>query len=282
MTWLPVKVAVEKGFFREEGLDPQLVQMRGNIVTTALSTGNLDFSLNISPILNGAMQGLGLKLLIGLNTRPLFSLMVRPEIKTPADLKGKVFAVNAFANTQAILTEKHLQHFGLKRGEYKLIAVGGTHARLAAMEQNIAQGSLMPPPSNVIMENQGYRLLGNTAEIIAHPIAGLGAHESKIKRQPEIAKKAVRAALKGLQFVRNNRSETMRIIMAMNNINEKDAARTYDISKVGFSTNGFITDDDLSIEWGFIQQETKKTNVPVSIARDMTLLREAQRDLGIQ
>lgn len=282
MTWLPVKVAVEKGFFREEGLDPQLVQMRGNIVTPALSTGNLDFSLNISPILNGAMQGLGLKLLIGLNTRPLFSLMVRPEIKTPADLKGKVFAVNAFANTQAILTEKHLQHFGLKKAEYKLIAVGGTSARLAAMEQNIAQGSLMPPPSNVIMENQGYRLLGNTAEIIAHPIAGLGAHESKIKSQPEIAKKAVRAALKGLQFVRNNRSETMRIIIAMNNINEKDAARTYDISKVGFSTNGFVTDDDLSIEWGFIQQETRKTHVPVSIARDMTLLREAQRELGIQ
>ncbi len=282
MTWLPVKVAVEKGFFRAEGLEPQLVQMRGNIVTPALSTGNLDFSLNISPILNGAIQGLGLKLLAGLNTRPLFSLMVRPEIKTAADLRGKTFAVNAFANTQAILTEKHLQHLGLKRGDYKLIAVGGTAARLATMEQNIAQGSLMPPPANVMMENQGYRLLGNTAEIVVHPVAGLGAHESKIKNQPEIVKKAIRAALKGLRFVRGNRDETVRMIMAMTNINERDAARTYDLSKVGFSANGSVSDDDLSIEWGFIQQETKKTNVPVSVARDMTLLREAQKDLGIE
>jgi NitT/TauT family transport system substrate-binding protein len=282
MTWLPVKVAVEKGFFRAEGLEPQLVQMRGNIVTPALSTGNLDFSLNISPILNGAIQGLGLKLLAGLNTRPLFSLMVRPEIKTAADLRGKTFAVNAFANTQAILTEKHLQHLGLKRGDYKLIAVGGTAARLATMEQNIAQGSLMPPPANVMMENQGYRLLGNTAEIVVHPVAGLGAHESKIKNQPEIVKKAIRAALKGLRFVRGNRDETVRMIMAMTNINERDAARTYDLSKVGFSANGSVSDDDLSIEWGFIQQETKKTNVPVSVARDLTLLKEAQRELGIE
>ena len=282
MTWLPIKVAVEKGFFRAEGLEPQLVQMRGNIVTPALATGNLDFSVNISPILNGAMQGLGLKLLAGLNTRPLFSLMVRPEIKTPADLKGKVFAVNAFANTQAILTEKHLQHLGLKKGEYGLIAVGGTAARLATMEQNIAQGSLMPPPANVMMENQGYRLLGNTAEIVVQPVAGLGAHESKIKNQPELVKKALRAALKGLQFVRDNRNETVRIIMALANIGEKDAARTYDISKIGFSPNGFVSDDDLSIEWGFIQQETKKTNVPVSVARDLTLLKEAQRALGIE
>jgi NitT/TauT family transport system substrate-binding protein len=281
MTWLPVKAAVDKGFFREQGLEPQLIQMRGNIATTALATGDLDFSLNISPVLNGAIQGLGLKLVAGLNTRPLFSLVVRPEIKTAADLKGKVFAVNAFANTQAILTEKHLQHFGLKKGEYKLIAVGGTGARLAAMEKNIAQGSLMPPPANVMMENQGYRLLGNTAEIIIHPIASLGTHESKIKTQPDMVKRAIRAALKGLLFVRNNRGETVRLIMAMNNLNEKDAARTYDISKTGFSANGFLTDEDLSIEWGFIQQETKKTNVPVSVAHDMALLREVQKEMGI-
>ncbi len=282
MTWLPVKVAVEKGFFREQGLEPLLVQMRGNVATTALATSDVDFSLNISPVLNGAIQGLGLKLVAGLNTRPLFSLVVRPEIKTPVDLKGKVFAVNAFGNTQAILTEKHLQHLGLRKEEYKLIAMGGTGARLAAMEKNIAQGSLMPPPANVMMENQGYRLLGNTAEIVVHPVAGLGTHESKIKNQPEMVKKALRAALKGLQFVRNNRNETVRIIMGIANINEKDAARTYDLSKVGFSANGFVSDDDLSIEWGFIQQETKKTNVPVSVARDLTLLKEAQRELGIE
>ena len=282
MTWLPVKVAVDKGFFREQGLEPQLIQMRGNIATAALVTGDLDFSLNISPVLNGAIQGLGLKLVAGLNTRPLFALVVRPEIKTAADLKGKVFAVSSFGNTQAILTEKHLQHLGVKRGEYQLLAMGATNARMAAMEKNLAQGSLMPPPANVIMENQGYRLLGNTAEIIAHPIAGLGTHESKIKTQPDMVKKALRAALKGLLFVRNNRGETQKIIAAGTNINEKDAARVYDLSQAGFSANGLLTDEDLGIEWGFIQQETKKTGVPVAVAHDMTLLREVQRELGLQ
>ena len=62
MTWFPVKVAVEKGFFRSEGLEPQLIQMNGNVATVALANGHIDFSLNISPVLNGAMQGLGTKL----------------------------------------------------------------------------------------------------------------------------------------------------------------------------------------------------------------------------
>ncbi len=282
MTWLPIRVAVERGFFREEGLEPQLVQMKGNIVTPALASGNLDFSLNISPILNGAIQGMGLKLVAVLNTRPLFSLVVRPEIKSPADLKGKVFAVNAFANSQAILTEKHLQHFGLKKGEYKLIAVGGTSERWSVMERNLAQGSLMPPPANVRMEESGYRIMGNTAEIIAHPIVGLGTREDEIKKQPELVRKAIRAALKGLRFVWTNRPETVKIIMRWVNLNEAEALRVYDLSKVGFSKNGYVSDDDLSIEWEFIQEETKRVQVPVSAARDFALLENAQRELGIR
>jgi hypothetical protein len=63
--------------------------------------------------------------------------------------------------------------------------------------------------------------------------------------------------------------------------NEKDALRSLELAKPGFSKNGLLTDDDLSIEWGFIQQQTKKTQVPVSIAHDMALLHEVQREMGL-
>ena len=211
MTWFPVKVAVEKGFFRREGLEPQLIQMNGNVATVALANGHIDFSLNISPVLSGAMQGLGTKLVAVFNSRPMFALVVRPEITSTADLKGKVFAVSSFGNTQAILTEKHLQHSGLKKGEYQLLAMGATPARIAAMEKNIAQGSLMPLPANVQMENRGYRLLGNTAEIVAHPIAGLGVHEDKIRKDPDLIRRVIRASLKSLQLLQANPKDTTKI-----------------------------------------------------------------------
>jgi NitT/TauT family transport system substrate-binding protein len=281
MTWYPVKVALEKGFFRSEGLEPQLIQMNGNVATVALANGHIDFSLNISPVLNGAMQGLGTKLVAALNSRPLFALVVRPEINSPNDLKGKVFAVSSFGNTQAILTEKHLQHFGLKKGEYQLLAMGATLARIAALEKNIAQGSLMPLPTNVQLENKGYRLLGNTAEIVINPIAGLGVHEDKIKKDPDLIKRAIRASLRSLQLLQTNPRDTVSILMNWTGANEKDALRSLELAKPGFSKNGMVTDEDLSIEWGFIQQQTKKMTVPVSIAHDMTLLREAQRELGM-
>jgi len=281
MTWYPVKVALEKGFFRSEGLEPQLIQMNGNVATVALANGHIDFSLNISPVLNGAMQGLGTKLVAALNSRPLFALVVRPEINSPNDLKGKVFAVSSFGNTQAILTEKHLQHLGLKKGEYQLLAMGATPARIAALEKNIVQGSLMPLPTNVQLENKGYRLLGNTAEIVINPIAGLGVHEDKIKKDPDVIKRVIRASLRSLRLLQTNAKDTVKILMAWTRATENDALRSLELAKPGFSKNGMLTDDDLSIEWNFIQQQTKKANVPVSIAHDMTLLREAQRELGM-
>jgi NitT/TauT family transport system substrate-binding protein len=281
MTWFPVKVALEKGYFRNEGIEPQLIQMNGNVATIALANGYIDFSLNISPVLNGAMQGLGTKLVAALNSRPLFALVVRPEITSTADLKGKVFAVASFGNTQAILTEKHLQHLGLKKGDYQLLAMGATPARIAALEKNIAQGSLMPLPTNVQLENKGYRLLGNTAEIVINPIAGLGIHEDRIKKDPELIKRTIRASLRSLQLLQTHPKETVKILMDWTRASEKDALRSLELAKPGLSKNGMLTDEDLAIEWSFIQQQTKKFNVPVSIAHDMSLLREVQRELGM-
>ena len=281
MTWFPVKVAVEKGFFRNEGIDAQLIQMNGNVATVALANSHVDFSLNISPVLNGAMQGLGTKLVAALSSRPMFSLVVRPEIASAADLKGKIFAVSSFGNTQAILTEKHLQHLGIKKGEYQLLAMGATPARVAAMEKNIAQGSLMPLPTNVQLENKGYRLLGNTAEIVVNPIAGLGVHEDKIKKEPDLVRRVLRASLRSLQLLQSTPKESVRILMDWTRASEKDALRSLDLAKPGFSKNGVLTDEDLSIEWGFIQQQSKKTNVPVAIAHDMNLLREVRLELGM-
>jgi NitT/TauT family transport system substrate-binding protein len=282
MTWFPVKVAVEKGFFRREGLEPQLIQMNGNVATVALANGHIDFSLNISPVLNGAMQGLGTKLVAALNSRPLFALVVRPEITSPAELKGKVFAVSSFGNTQAILTEKHLQHFGLKKADYQLLALGATPARIAALEKNLVQGSLMPLPANVQLENRGYRLLGNTAEIVINPIAGLGVHEDKIKKDPDLIKRALRASLRSLQLLHASPNETIKILMSWTGATEKDALRALELAKPGFSKNGIVGNEDLNIEWGFIQQQTKKTGTPVSVAYDMGPLREAHRELGMQ
>jgi hypothetical protein len=87
--------------------------------------------------------------------------------------------------------------------------------------------------------------------------------------------------LRSLQLLQSNPKDTLKILMNWTGATEKDALRSLELAKPGFSKNGLLTDEDLSIERGFIQQQTKKTTVPVSLAHDMTLLKEVQRELGI-
>ena len=95
-------------------------------------------------------------------------------------------------------------------------------------------------------------------------------------------KRVIRALLKSLQLLQVNPKETTKILMNWTRAAEKDAVRSLDLAGPGFSKNGLLTDDDLGIEWGFIQRQTKKTNVPVAAAHDMSLLKEVQREFGMQ
>ncbi|MGH8515329.1 MAG: ABC transporter substrate-binding protein, partial [Gammaproteobacteria bacterium] len=208
-SFTPVEIGMRQGIYAKHGLDIESIAFAGDArMQQAAAADSIDILLGSGPAMAFIVKGAPIKAVAGMAGPPLLlAIVVRPDgPKTAADLKGKVLAVSSFGNTQAILTEKHLQHLGLKKAEYQLLAMGATGARIAALEKNLVQGSLMPPPSNVVLENQGYRLLGNTAEIIAHPIAGLGTRESNIKIQPEMIKRVLRATLRGLQFVRSNRS----------------------------------------------------------------------------
>jgi hypothetical protein len=82
--------------------------------------------------------------------------------------------------------------------------------------------------------------------------------------------------------VRTNRPETVKVIMGWVKLNEKDAVRTYELSKEGFSKNGYASDEDLSFEWNILNAAAKKTNVSVAAARDFTILTKVQKELGMQ
>jgi len=81
--------------------------------------------------------------------------------------------------------------------------------------------------------------------------------------------------------LQSNPREAVNILMNWTAASETDALRSLELAKPGFSKTGMLSDDDLGLEWGFIQQQTKKTQVPVSIAHDMTLLKEVQKELGL-
>src|SRR5258706_8017911 len=87
-------IAQERGFFREEGLDPQLVQVRATAAIAALVSGEVHALGSIGSAIRAIPRGAPIKVLAVSLRRPVFWLVSRPELKTFADLKGKGTSVS--------------------------------------------------------------------------------------------------------------------------------------------------------------------------------------------
>src|ERR1051325_7275714 len=103
-------IAKEKGYFKEEGLEPQLIQMSANAAIAAGITGEL---AGLSSIGRAVQRGARLTAVSVSLRRPLFWLIARPEIKTIKDVKGKIMGIVTIGGSQHTAARKLLAYHGL-------------------------------------------------------------------------------------------------------------------------------------------------------------------------
>lgn len=181
----PIFVAQEKGFFEREGLEIDYSRARNSATQlTSLIEGKIDIAMTSIDNVIAYQEGQGEKptsvkpdlfAFLGVNKGGRFNLVVAPEVKTFADLKGKTFAVDALTTGYAFVLMEMLRRGGLKPGEYKLISVGGSGERWEALHEKKAAGALLNPPYDARAEAEGFKILANSGESIARYQGSVGA-----------------------------------------------------------------------------------------------------------
>ena len=109
VTFLPAEVARQRGFFREQNLDIKLLLTRSEVDRAALASGNLDYTLRAGSTFVSAARGLPVRIVLLGTTKPFWGLVVRPEIKSVSDLKGKSMGVPGAARLAADFGEIYSQ-----------------------------------------------------------------------------------------------------------------------------------------------------------------------------
>ena len=209
----PSVVAIRKGFYKEEGLDTDKVQMQPAIAVKALISGDIDYLMAWGSAVRAAVTGVPIKAVVGLASRPLHVLIARPDIKTPKDLKGKVIGVDSVAGTVDYLSRVAVRHFGLEpEKDVKIIVTGESPTRLAALRA----GSIDATPIDVAFamkaEDEGFKRFLYLGDIIELPLSGIAVMEKKIQTQREQVKKVIRATIRGTRFMKQNRTETIQMV----------------------------------------------------------------------
>ncbi len=281
---LTVQLAQSRGLFRDENLDAEIIRMNPNIAITALATGDIDYCQLFGAVVGGAIAGLPIRIVAGfLDNWPL-TLISQAEVKSLRELKGKTIGVSAYGATPDLLARLMVQRAGLDPDkDIKILALGSDAARVTALKQRIVDVVVMSPPADAQMEKQGYRILARAYELLNLPYLGLGANLRKIKDKPNEVRRVVKASIRANRFIRDNRDESARTLIAWGKVERESAYASYDALRNLFNSDGAVPEDGLKL---VIDQSRRNAKVTREIApnevADLTFLREAQAELGIK
>jgi NitT/TauT family transport system substrate-binding protein len=278
-------IARDKGFFKEEALEPELILTRGTTAIAAAVAGDVDAIHIMGSAIRGIIQGLPMKVLAVYNQRPLFWLATRPELKTFADLKGKTMAVTTIGGSQQLAGNYMLQRGGIDPArEITTIVSGDVPAQLQAQISGPVHITVLSPPT-VFVARDRYKLnlLGTTSDAYINFISGIIVAERTLRERAGLIKRTLRAMSKANRFFFSHEKESAEILAKYLNVSATVALDTYRFSRPAFTPNAIPSDKEVAEHLKSDMQFLKLTApVKSSAVFDFSMQREVNGELGIR
>jgi len=284
MIFLSAGVAQYKGFFKDEGLDADIVVMGAATSIAALSNGDIDCTLLTGSVIRAAIRGLPVRLVAGLLTSSPHVLLARQEIKSVKELRGKKVGLGAFGDATHVLARTILARNGLDPDkEIQFLSLGSDSARFAALQQRLADVAVTSPPWDFEGEKMGYNILARAYEYVNYPLSGIGVNVKAIQQNREQTKRTVRSLIKASRFIRENREEAVKVLVAWAKIKPEHAYASYDSTVKVISEDGGIPGDGLNLLVDLAKKDAKiSREIPMSEVADFSILQEVQKELGLR
>src|SRR5215471_12344205 len=175
--------------------------------------GRLHFGLGAT--VQAAMTGAPIKVVAAMVSRPLHVLISRPAIRIGRDLKGKTLGVDSAGSRIDYLSRLAVRYLGLDPDrDVKIIDTGESFLRVAALKDGSIDATAVDVALAVKAEEEGMTRLLHLGDIINLPISGIAVASARLATHREQIKKFIQATFRGARFIKQKRSETIRIIQS--------------------------------------------------------------------
>ena len=256
-------MALEKGYYKREGLDLELISVRSAVTAVQALIGNqIQFILTVGPQMPAIWEGTDILLLAQQVGRPTSSLVVTPDIQKVTDLKGKKIGVNfggsTFAGTKALLelnkmTDRDVQY----------INIPGSTPKVAAMKQGIIAAALLAPPADYVAVKAGFKRLVNLADVFKDTtFTGLAATGKTVKDNPAFVKRMVRAIVRGVYHTRDNPEDAIQVMIKHLRMEREAAVDAYQLIRESLNPLPTEKGVELMAQWQAIALNTKPKRQP--------------------
>jgi NitT/TauT family transport system substrate-binding protein len=209
-------VAAEKGFFRKQGLDAEIIVVGGAGTTgvSALLAGDIQFvSAAGDAIINSNLRGGDTAMIASVINKGMQRLVVRPEIKTPAELKNKRIAVTRVGAVSHTVLLMILRRWGMTEKDVQVVQLNSSPYMVASLEKGGVEGAVLTSPSIFVAEDRGFRTLVDLGDLDIYYLQTMVATtRAYIKNNRDRAIRFLKGYLEGIAYVKQNRKESVDIV----------------------------------------------------------------------
>jgi len=281
--FLSLPLGQKPGFFQQEGIQAEFIRIRSTVALTALVSGELDYHTVLGPAIAAAVRGVPVKIVACYTPTVATMLIARPEFKSVEALRGKTIGLNSYGGGLEGQARLMFKHFGFDPDkDIKFLATGGVESRLTALKQGLTAATLGSPPIDFLGKKLGFIVLARANELFSYPSSGLIVNAKKIKEKPDEIKRMFKVGIRANRYINQNREGTIQAMAEWMKIDREMAAATYDSVVKTYGDDLTLPESGLRL---LIDEAKKAANlsreVSLNEVADLSLLREAQRELGI-
>jgi NitT/TauT family transport system substrate-binding protein len=285
LSQMPFYVAQERGFFRDEGLDVNLIVMGAPVANLALIGQNVDFSSVPTAALSAMLRGAPLRVIFNAFYRPLVWLYSKAEIRSVKELKGKRVGVAGIGSGPDHLLRELLRQNGMDPSRDVTILGLGVQSNLyTALSTGNIDASVFVIPWNFTAGDAGFfELVSFVHQDTVQFQGSVVVREELMRTDPQVVEKFVRGAIKGLLYSRANRSGTIAILARHLKVDEKTAGKIYDIGKSAMTVDGSVNESAQKKALDFVARvQGLKDPGRVEKFFDFSLARKVSEQLQMQ
>ncbi len=222
-------VAEEKGLFKKHGIDAEVIIIGGGAsrVVSSLIAGEIQFSVGGGDaVIRAALRGADTVLAASPLKTGLQRLMVRPDIKTPAELKGKKVGITRFGSASHWVLQLFLRKWGMRSEDIQMVQLGSSPAMFASLEKGGIDGAVFTIPTFFVAEDRGYRILADPVELDIYYLQNsVDSTKALLRQKHDQTVRFVKGICEGLAFFKKNKQESLAVLqkkLRIQSAQEKD------------------------------------------------------------
>jgi NitT/TauT family transport system substrate-binding protein len=243
---LPFMIARDKGYYRAEGLDAELILMSAPIASRALLSGDVAVATVGGAGLPPVLRGSPFKFLFTTYNWAMFWLYAKPEIRDVKGLKGRRIGVSGIGSGPDSLLREILRQNGLDANrDVAVLSLGVMPTIYAGLQSGTVDAAMLSPPVTFKADEAGFReLVSFPKQDLVELQGSILVRDATLQSDPVQMERFLRGTYKGFLHIKENRTDTIPIVARYLQVNEKVAANAYDrVIKPAVTQDGTLSQE---------------------------------------